>query len=109
MIPMSDPYQTVGGKTEDARTPAATEPPRFIERYRVDRILGQGGFGVVYLAHDDQLDRPVAIKVPHRQLISHSEDAQAYLSGARTVANLDHPHIVPVFDVGSSADCACFV
>src|SRR5207245_1833540 len=75
------------------------KPPQQIGRYRVERILGQGGFGVVYLAHDDQLGRPVAIKVPHPRVFT-PEDAKAYLTEARAVANLDHPHIVPVFDVG---------
>ena len=71
--------------------------------------MGEGGFGLVYLAHDDQLQRPVAIKVPHPKLVCHSEDAQAYLTEARTVANLDHPNIVPVFDVGSTERFPCFV
>ena len=72
-------------------------------------MLGEGGFGLVYLAHDDQLHRPVAIKVPHRQLVDRPEDAEAYLTEARTVANLDHPHIVPVYDVGSTEEFPCFV
>jgi WD40 repeat protein/serine/threonine protein kinase len=85
------------------------KPPQQIGRYRIERILGQGGFGVVYLAHDDQLDRPVAIKVPHAQRVLTAEDAQAYLAEARVVANLDHPHIVPVFDVGSTAEFPVFL
>ncbi len=72
-------------------------------------MLGTGGFGVVYLAHDDQLSRPVAIKVPHRELVDLLEDAAIYLTEARTVANLDHSHIVPVFDVGSTEQFPCFV
>jgi serine/threonine protein kinase len=75
----------------------------------VEGVLGQGGFGIVYLAHDDQLQRLVAIKVPHRNLVSQPEDVQAYLSEARTAAGLEHPHIVPVYDVGSTEDCPCFV
>jgi eukaryotic-like serine/threonine-protein kinase len=51
----------------------------------------------------------VAIKVPHRKLVSRPEDAAAYLTEARTVANLDHPKIVPVHDVGSTEDCPCYV
>jgi serine/threonine protein kinase len=62
----------------------------------VEGVLGQGGFGLVYLAHDDQLQRLVAIKVPHRKLIARPEDTEAYLTEARTVANLDQPNIVPV-------------
>ena len=88
---------------------APAQLPERIGRYRIERVLGKGGFGLVYLAHDDQLSRPVAIKVPHRKLVDRLEDAEAYLTEARTVANLDHPHIVPVFDVGSTEQFPCFV
>jgi serine/threonine protein kinase/formylglycine-generating enzyme required for sulfatase activity len=80
-----------------------------IGRYRIERVLGQGGFGLVYLAHDDQLQRPVAVKVPHRKLVSFAEDAEAYLAEARTVAKLDHPNIVPVYDVGNNVEYPVFV
>ena len=80
-----------------------------IGRYRVEKVLGQGGFGLVYLAYDGQLQRLVAIKVPHRDRVATVADAEAYLTEARTVANLDHPHIVPVFDVGSAENCPCFI
>lgn len=83
--------------------------PKQIGRYRIERVLGQGSFGLVYLAHDEQLDRRVAIKVPHAMLISKSEDATAYLAEARTVANLDHPSIVSVHDVGSTDDYPCYI
>ena len=83
--------------------------PSQIGRYRIIRRLGQGGFGRVYLAHDDDLDRPVAIKVPNPERITHTEDVEAFLSEARILARLDHPHIVPVFDVGRTEDGLCFV
>src|SRR5262249_46342014 len=83
--------------------------PAHVGRYRVERVLGQGGFGVVYLAHDEQLQRLVAIKVPHRRLVPRPEDAELYLAEARTVAALDHPNIIPVHDVGSAPDCPFFV
>ena len=89
--------------------PAAGEFPQLIGRYRVERLLGMGGFGLVFLAHDDQLSRLVAIKVPHARRVSRPEDAAPYLSEAQTVASLDHPHIVPVFDVGSTPEFPCFV
>jgi eukaryotic-like serine/threonine-protein kinase len=89
--------------------PAPAELPQRIGRYRVERLLGAGGFGLVYLAHDDQLQRRVAIKVPHPHRVSTPDDAQAYLTEARTVAHLDHPNIVPVFDVGQTADGLPFV
>ncbi len=83
--------------------------PSKIGRYRIIRRLGQGGFGRVYLAHDDDLDRPVAIKVPNPERITHPEDVEAFLIEARILAKLDHPHIVPVFDVGRTEDGLCFV
>jgi serine/threonine protein kinase len=76
--------------------------PELIGRYRVERVLGSGGFGRVYLAHDAQLDRLVAIKVPHPGRIARPEEAEASLMEARVLACLDHPNIVPVFDVGST-------
>ena len=57
----------------------------------------------------NSLQRPVAIKVPHPKLLARAEDAEAYLSEARTVAGLDHPHIVPVYDVGHTEQFPCFV
>ena len=84
-------------------------PPERIGRYRVDRLLGKGGFGSVYLAYDTSLDRPVAIKVPHRHLVPTAADAEAYLAEARMAANLKHPHIVPVFDADSTKQYPVFV
>ena len=85
------------------------QPVKQIGRYTVERVLGKGGFGIVYLARDETLGRLVAIKLPHAKLISKPEDAEAYLNEARTVANLDHPGIVPVYDVGGTHDFPCFV
>ena len=102
-----------GGSSADA-APASpdvesSDHPERIGRYRIEKVLGKGGFGLVYLAHDDRLDRPVAVKVPHVRRISKPEDAQAHLTEARTVANLDHPHIVPVHDVGSTDAFPCYI
>src|SRR5262249_47989098 len=80
-----------------------------IGRYRLVRLLGQGGFGKGGLGQDDQLDRPVAIKVPHPQRIIGEMGAEAFLAEARTLARLDHPHIVPVYDVGRTDDGLCYV
>src|SRR3954466_14418076 len=81
--------------------------PTKIGRYRVIRRLGQGGFGRVYLAHDDELDRPVAVKVPNPERVADSESAEAFLAEARALARLDHPNIVPVHDVGRTAEGLC--
>ncbi len=83
--------------------------PRQIDRYRIDRLLGTGGFGRVYLAYDSSLERSVAVKVPHPELVSRQENADVYLAEARTVAILDHPNIVPVHDVGGTEDFSCYI
>ena len=84
---LNDLNQTVDepGRESGQPVPGAATPTH-IGRYRVERLLGQGGFGLVYLAHDDQLQRLVAIKVPHARLVARPEDAEAYLTEARTVA-----------------------
>src|SRR5262245_35497935 len=107
---MKDPDQTVDEPGRQLGQPIAVRSaPQHIGRYRVERVLGEGGFGLVYLAHDDQLQRPVAIKVPHRNLVSDPKDAEPYLTEARTVASLHHPNIVPVYDVGSSEEYPVFI
>src|SRR5262249_40096358 len=58
---------------------------------------------------DERLSRPVALKVPHARLVAQAGNADAYLTEARTVAGLDHPSIVPVYDIGSTEDCPCFI
>jgi eukaryotic-like serine/threonine-protein kinase len=88
---------------------APAELPERIGRYRIERLLGKGGFGLVYLARDEQLHRLVAIKVPHSERFTGPEAADLYLAEARNVASLEHPHIVPVYDVGSTADYPFFV
>ncbi|MFM7159848.1 MAG: protein kinase domain-containing protein, partial [Planctomycetaceae bacterium] len=85
----------------------ATGPPTMIGRFRVLRRLGRGGFGDVYLAHDPALDREVAIKVPKARALVHL--GQQWVHEARVVAQLDHPHIVPVYEVGSAPGVPAFI
>src|SRR5580692_4444177 len=106
---MNNLDQTVDEPGREQNLPTAEATPSQIGRYRIEKVLGQGGFGLVYLAHDEQLQRLVAIKVPHRKLVDRSEDAEAYLTEARTVARLEHPNIVPVHDVGSTEGISCYV
>jgi serine/threonine protein kinase/formylglycine-generating enzyme required for sulfatase activity len=70
------------------------------DRYRIERQLGSGGFGVVLLAHDTYLDRRVAIKVAHRSAPSQRPDLPGALAEAQSLAALNHPSIVPLFDAG---------
>ncbi len=66
-------------------------------------------FGAVYLAHDDQLARSVAIKTPHKQRMTRPTDVENYMREAQMVAQLDHPGIVPVFDVGRTDEGQFYV
>ncbi len=75
--------------------------PAAFGRYLVRSVLGRGGFGVVYLGHDTQLDRAVAIKVLRRGASVAPEDVERFLQEARRLARLKHPAIVTVYDVGS--------
>ncbi len=68
--------------------------------YSLDRELGRGGMGVVYLAREVRLARPVAIKVLPAALARRAELRDAFLREARTVAGLTHPNIVPVYAAG---------
>lgn len=86
-----------------------SDPPERIGRYRIEKPLGRGAFGQVFLAWDEELHRQVAIKVPHAERVKTSEDAEAYLAEARLVARLDHPGIVPVHDAGRTGDGRCFI
>ena len=68
--------------------------------YRLERSLGQGGMGVVFLARDLTLDRQVAVKVVHPELAVHGTITQRFLSEARVIAKLRHPNIVAVHAAG---------
>jgi hypothetical protein len=85
------------------------ELPEAIGRYPVVKLLGRGGFGRVYLARDNDLDRSVAIKVPNPERVAGPQDIEAYLVEARVLARLDHPNIVPVYDFGRTGDGLCYV
>jgi len=84
MINLNHDDRTV--RKEGAARPgedATQELPEKIGRYPLIRPLGQGGFGRVYLAHDDDLKRSVAIKVPNPERISRPEDGDSSLISTR--------------------------
>ena len=87
-------------------SPAKVPVPERIGRFKIEEVLGSGGFATVYLGYDADLQRRVAIKVPLPHRVT---DAEVYLTEARILASLDHPNIVPVHDVGRSEDGLCFV
>src|SRR5882762_1874552 len=75
-------------------------------RYRLDARIGRGGMSTVYRAFDTVLERPVAIKLMHREIAADSDHLERFRREARAVAQLNHPHIVTVIDAGEepSAD-----
>jgi YVTN family beta-propeller protein len=70
--------------------------------YRVEALVGRGGMGVVYRAHDLALDRKVALKVLSAELADDDGFRDRFLRESRIAASLDHPAIVPVYDAGES-------
>ncbi|MFZ5469675.1 MAG: protein kinase domain-containing protein [Myxococcota bacterium] len=69
-------------------------------KWRLEKKIGEGGMGTVYLAHDLQLDRPVAVKILSRALVGDEEITTRFEREARLTASLEHPNIVPVYAVG---------
>jgi serine/threonine-protein kinase len=78
-------------------------------RYSLERELGRGGMGIVFLARDVALDRPVAIKLLPLALAELGEYRERFLREARTAAKLSHPHIVPIHAVEEDGDLVFFV
>jgi serine/threonine-protein kinase len=90
-----DPFEALQG---------ALEP-----QYRLERELGRGGMGVVFLATDTTLDRRVAIKVVHPELASHPSIVRRFLAEARTIARLRHPNVVAVHAAGTARGLLYYV
>jgi serine/threonine-protein kinase len=69
-------------------------------RYRLEAKLGSGGMSTVYLARDETLDRPVAVKVMHREMSEQADQLERFRQEARAVAKLSHHNVVSVIDAG---------
>ena len=87
---------------------ANLERPKLIDRYRIRGILGAGGFGTVFRATDELLHRDVALKVPSPKVVD-SGNLANLVAEAQVVASLDHPYIVPVYNVGSTPEYAFYL
>src|SRR5207253_2480617 len=82
---------------------APAEGPGEIGRlgqYRILRLLGKGGMGMVFEAEDTQLQRPVALKVVHPEVTNDPGTQQRFLREARAAAAIKHDHIVTIYQVG---------
>lgn len=78
-------------------------------RYSLERELGRGGMGMVFLARDVALDRPVAIKLLPKAMAAQPAFRERFLREAQTAAKLSHPNIVPIYAVEQVADFVFFV
>ena len=93
----------------DSRPHEVTEPglgvpgtPPRIGRYRITDTLGEGGMGVVYAAVDEQLERPLAVKVLRRESAADPVARERFWREARLAASVNHPHICQLYEIGES-------
>lgn len=86
--------------TSSDQNPALPE----IHGYRLQRVLGYGGMSTVYLARQKSLDREVALKVMLPEALTDEISRRRFENEARTIARLDHPHVVGIYEVGRSHD-----
>ncbi|MBX9653063.1 protein kinase [bacterium] len=83
------------------RTPDAPHPSR-IGRFEIRRLLGMGGFGIVYLAYDPRVECEVALKIPRLEVLPSSNLSERFIQEARAASRLDHPNIVTVLESDAS-------
>ena len=93
-------------QSESLREPANSdedssplELPKMLGRFEIQGVLGTGGFGRVFLGYDPRLKRSVAVKAPKRTAFGTEGDLENFLTEARHAAALDHPNIVPIYDI----------
>jgi serine/threonine protein kinase len=87
-------------KMENPETGSPSSSTAVFGRFQIIRELGQGGFGVVFLAIDPELGRPVALKIPRAEVLLDPESRERFVREARAAAGLDHPNIVPLYEAG---------
>lgn len=96
------------------RIPSMKTPPRFEagttfnERYRIESLLGRGGMGEVYLAEDTRINRRVALKVLHSDLVSSKESLRRFGLETQAVSALNHPHIMTIYEFDRTSDGTVF-
>ena len=94
---MSGPEESSNSRHKGA-SPPPLEPGGRIGPFRIERELGRGAVGVVYLAHDTKLDRPVAIKSLPAEVMADPQARSRFSREARLLASLNHPNIAAIYE-----------
>src|SRR5437868_11485744 len=89
-------------KQRQLSSPGEKSVPNKQAEYELIRVLGEGGMGVVYDARQTSVDRSVAIKMLKPKTSTDERQRQKFLAEAVVTGDLDHPNIVPIYDVGTS-------
>ena len=105
-----DEPKTIGhwSGDKDGKAPSDGSLQTWELRYRVEGKLGTGGFSEVFTAHDRQLKRHVALKISKRAY-ANRDGQRKFFNEARTIAQLDHPNILPIYDIGLTERGEVFV
>ncbi len=99
-MPTFHPVSDCSARSAELAGFDVTKFPMQFGRYELHSLLGQGGMGSVYLAHDTQLDRPVALKIPQFGNADDDNARQRFLREARAAATIHHANICPIYDAG---------
>ena len=89
--------------------PADARLNEVVGKVRLERVLGEGGFGVVYAGTHELTGRRVAVKMLHPQWSAHADFRERFLREARVAASLEHPNVVDVLDMGEAEDGSLFL
>ncbi|MBS1795326.1 MAG: protein kinase [Acidobacteria bacterium] len=92
--PIAEVAETIAGRRESLR------PGQSVGRYRIERKLGAGGVGEVFLARDTELERPVALKILAAEFSGHPDHVRRFLQEARAASALNHPNILTIYESG---------
>jgi hypothetical protein len=101
--------QVLARNPPNGNAPDTSELPwKTLGRFEIRRELGRGAYGLVYLAYDPQLCREVALKIPRPEAIITPELRDRFKREAQVAAGLEHPNLVPVYEVGEVGP-VCFI